>query len=81
MSTIKAKAITPEERTAEIILPAEKSVQVITTPTAQVVFVEIPGIQGPPGPKGDPGDAAPLETEPTEVYLEARGTFKHGNHS
>lgn len=81
MSTIKATAITPEERTAELILPAEKSVQVITTPTAQVVFVEIPGIQGPPGPKGDPGDAAPLETEPTEVYLEARGTFKHDNHS
>lgn len=74
MSTLQAEALLPESIHAEVSIPEEsaRAVQVIATPTAQVVFVQVPGIQGPRGPKGEPGDAAPLKDDPTEIYLKAK---------
>jgi hypothetical protein len=40
-----------------------------------VVKVLVPGIQGPKGDRGPAGENQPLDIDPLETYLTARGNF------
>lgn len=40
-----------------------------------IVKVLVPGIQGPKGDQGPAGETQPLEIDPLQTYLKARGTL------
>jgi hypothetical protein len=53
----------------EIIVEAKKEV------CLPVVKVLVPGIQGPKGDRGPAGENQPLDIDPLQTYLTARGNF------
>lgn len=68
------------ERIAEIVVESPRPYEIIVEKkiTLPIVEVQVPGIQGPEGPQGPPGESKPLEIDPLEIYLKARGDM-YGN--
>lgn len=69
-----------DERADATGLPVPQFTQVERTPCFQnrrlpVIEVLVPGIQGPRGEQGPTGEGKPLEVDPLQTYLEARGNI------
>ena len=59
--------------------PKKNIVQVKEVVCLPIVKVLVPGIQGPEGPQGPPGSNEPLDVNPLETYLKARGEINGSN--
>lgn len=59
----------------QITPPQEIHVTVVEQEVLPVVTVQVPGIQGPASVE------RPLDVDPLETYLSARGDFKNGDNS
>ena len=55
--------------------PKENIVETKNEVCLPVVKVLVPGIQGPKGDRGPAGENQPLDIDPLETYLTARGNF------
>lgn len=69
MSDCKCNVTVVVEPPKEIIVEAKKEV------CLPVVKVLVPGIQGPMGERGPAGENSPLDVDPLQTYLTARGNF------
>lgn len=69
MSDCKCNVTVVVEPTKEIIVEAKKEV------CLPVVKVLVQGIQGPKGDRGPAGENQPLDIDPLQIYLTARGNF------
>ena len=69
MSDCKCNVTVVVEPPKEIIVETKNEVYL------PVVKVLVPGIQGPKGDRGPAGENQPLDIDPLETYLTARGNF------
>lgn len=69
MSDCKCNVTVVVEPPKEIIVETKNEV------CLPVVKVLVPGIQGPKGDRGLAGENQPLDIDPLETYLTARGNF------
>ena len=69
MSDCKCNVTVVVEPPKEIIVEAKKEV------CLPVVKVLVQGIQGPKGDRGPAGENQPLDIDPLQIYLTARGNF------
>ncbi len=69
MSDCKCNVTVVVEPPKEIVVQVKKEVSL------PIVKVLVPGIQGPKGEQGPAGESKPLDDDPLQTYLNARGEF------